>query len=128
VHGFGVTKHCHGKEQDIVNSSTRPAVKEDRGFLNSARDAREREIDAVVHALRDQACILGLGISALRYPGDSEQEMQQHLAALEDVVEDMSREFQRLDRWLLQAGYKQKLSESSPVGRARRIKGTAARV
>jgi hypothetical protein len=93
----------------------------------SGRDAREREIDAVVHALRDQACILGLGISALRHPRDSEQELQRHLAVLEDVVEDMSREFQRLDRWLIQAGYKQRLPEPVSLSRARRMKHTVAR-
>jgi len=72
----------------------------------SAPDNHETEIAAVVHALRDQACTLGLGISALQYPGDSESERQHHLALLEAVVEDMSREFQRLDQWLIEVGYK----------------------
>ncbi len=72
---------------------------------------QEHEIAAVVHALRDQACTLGLGISALQYPGDSEDERRHHLAVLEGVVDEMNREFQRLDQWLMQVGYKHNSGE-----------------
>lgn len=87
-----------------VTSSTPPLKKEPKP--KSAPNYEETEIAAVVHALRDQACTLGLGISALQYSDESEQEKQNHIAVLEGVVEDMNREFQRLDQWLMQAGYK----------------------
>jgi hypothetical protein len=78
----------------------------DSNRSSDAPDTYEVEIAAVVHALRDQACTLGLGICALQYPGESDSERQHHLALLESVVEDMSREFQRLDQWLVGIGYK----------------------
>lgn len=87
----------------------------------------EETIAAVVHALRDQACTLGLGITALQYPEESEQERQQHMAVLEGAVEEMTREFQRLDEWLMQVGYKQKLSEPARTTHGRRIKRPAVR-
>jgi hypothetical protein len=74
---------------------------------SSILDNQEIEITAVVHALRDHACTLGLGIGALQYSGESEEERRHHLAVLERVVGDMSREFQRLDQWLVEVGYKQ---------------------
>jgi hypothetical protein len=78
-----------------------------KGLSNSSiLDNQEIEITAVVHALRDHACTLGLGIGALQYPNESEEERQHHLAVLESVVGDMSRELQRLDQWLVEVGYK----------------------
>ncbi|MGH7929721.1 MAG: hypothetical protein ACREQV_18215 [Candidatus Binatia bacterium] len=88
----------------------------------SAWDNQEREITAVVHQLKDQACTLSLGISALQYPGESESERQHYLAVLEAVVGDMSREFQRLDQWLIEVGYKPKRRDDLSVARRRRIK------
>jgi hypothetical protein len=90
-----------------------------------ASEDQEREIAAVVHALRDQACTLGLGISALQYPCETEEERQHHLAVLEGVVEEMNREFQRLDQWLLHVGYKRKLGTPLRVARGRRMKREA---
>jgi hypothetical protein len=107
-----------------VNSSIR-SLKEERDF--KARDDEQLEIASVVHALRDQACTLGLGISALQYPDESEEERQHHLSVLERVVEDMNREFQRLDHWLMQVGYKQQLAEPARMGRRRRIKRQSVR-
>ena len=89
-----------------MNSITPLLFMRDSNCPSATPDNHETEIAAVVHALRDQACTLGLGISALQYPGDSESERQHHLALLEGVVEDMSREFQRLDQWLIEVGYK----------------------
>ncbi len=81
---------------------------------------KEKEIEAVVHALRDQACILGLGISALQYPADSEQERRHYLIVLEGVVYDMNREFQRLDNWLGRVGYKHSPGEALRFRRSAR--------
>jgi hypothetical protein len=109
-----------------VNTSTRALLKSERLF-DSARGNREREIAAVVHALRDQACVLGLGISALQYPDDSAEERRRHLAVLEGVVEEMNHEFQRLDHWLVQVGYKQTLAEPPGAAHNRRIKRHSVR-
>jgi hypothetical protein len=106
-----------------VNSNTRLMLKEqfDPG---SGRDPQKYEIAALVHLLRDQACTLSLGISALQYGDESEQERQKYVAVLESVVEEMNRQFHRLDQCLIQIGYKPGLGESSPrlasAGRVRK--------
>jgi hypothetical protein len=115
-----------GKVRINVKSSTVRLFKKDLKSKSALLD-EETEIAAVVHALRDQACTLGLGISALQYPEESEQERQQHIAILEEAVEEMSREFQRLDQWLMQVGYKHKLGEPLLVARERRLKRQAVR-
>jgi len=110
----------------IVSSSTRTLLQKEQDFT-ADRDNQQQEIASVVHALRDQACTLGLGISALQYPDESEEERQHHFAVLEGVVEEMNREFQRLDRWLMAAGYKQKLTEPRRMRRGRGTKRQSMR-
>jgi hypothetical protein len=80
----------------------------DQGANCSAGDTKEMEITAVVHELKNQACTISLGIAALKYPDETEDERQRHLAALETVVGAMNRQFHRLDDWLMEAGYKRK--------------------
>jgi hypothetical protein len=104
-----------------VNSSTQPLLKITPDFA-TANGSREQEIESVVHQLRDQACTLSLGISALQYRDGPEQERRQHVAVLEGVVEEMNRQFQRLDQWLIQVGYKPKLDKPSSLERARRMR------
>ena len=88
----------------------------------SSEDAHETEIAAVVHELKNQACTIGLGIAALKYPDETEDERQCHLAALEAVIGAMSRQFNRLDDWLIEAGYKRKPGEPISGARDRRTK------
>jgi hypothetical protein len=104
-----------------VNASTQPLLKRTSDFA-TANDKSAQEIESVVHLLRDQACTLSLGISALQYRDGPERERQHHVAVLEGVVEEMNRQFQRLDRWLIQAGYKPKLDEPSALERPRRMR------
>lgn len=98
-----------------------------RSMLNKApnlptKNNQEQEIASVVHLLREQACTLALGISALQYPDEPEQERRQYVAVLEGVVEEMNREFQRLDQCLMQVGYKRKLDDPSKLERAARMR------
>jgi hypothetical protein len=93
----------------------------DKGANFSAEDTQETEITAVVHELKNQACTIGLGIAALKYPDETEDERQRHLAALEAVVSAMTRQFHRLDDWLTDAGYKRKPGEPMKA-RGRRTK------
>lgn len=85
-------------------------------------DSHATEITAVVHELKNQACTIGLGIAALKYPDETEDERQRHLAALEAVIGAMSRQFHRLDDWLTEAGYKRKPGEPMKAARGRRTK------
>ena len=89
---------------------------------SSAEDMQEMEITAVVHELKNQVSTLGLGIAALKFPADSEDERERHFAALEDAIGAMSRQFKRLDDWLTEAGYKRKLGEPMKAPRGRRTK------
>jgi hypothetical protein len=66
------------------------------------------EISAAMHELKNQASTLSIGLAALRFPEDSEELRQSHVAALEAVVGDMSKQIQRLDHWLVEAGLKGK--------------------
>jgi hypothetical protein len=109
-----------------VNCNIQPTLKKASDFT-AARDSQEREIASVVHSLRDQACTLALGISALQYRDEPDQERQQYVAILESVVEEMNREFQRLDRWLMQVGYKPRLPEPARMVRGRQIKRQSVR-
>ena len=89
---------------------------------SSAEETQEMEIKAVVHELKNQACTIGLGIAALKYPDETEDERQRHLAALEAVISAMGRQFHRLDDWLTEAGYKRKPGEPMKAARGRRTK------
>jgi len=89
---------------------------------SSAEDTQKMEITAVVHELKNQACTIGLGIAALKYPDETEDERQRHLAALEAVIDAMNRQFHRLDDWLTEAGYKRKPGEPMKAARGRRTK------
>ena len=89
---------------------------------SSAEDIQKMEITAVVHELKNQACSIGLGIAALKYPDETEDERQRHLAALEAVIDAMNRQFHRLDDWLTEAGYKRKPGEPMKAARGRRTK------
>jgi len=93
-----------------------------KGANSSADDTQEMEIAAVVHELKNQACTIGLGIAALKYPDETEDERQRHLAALEAVLGAMSRQFHRLDDWLTEAGYKRDPGEPTRAARGRRTK------
>ena len=96
-----------------------------QGANSSAGDTREMEITAVVHELKNQACTIGLGIAALKYPDETEDERQRHLAALEAVIGAMSRQFHRLDDWLMEAGYKRKPGGIGGRGAGRADRKTA---
>jgi hypothetical protein len=87
-----------------VNSSSRQFALHETDI---ASDSETKELASVVHALREQACTLGLGISALQYPLESDGERQHYISVLEAVIDDMSREFKRLDQCLTEARYKQ---------------------
>jgi hypothetical protein len=100
-----------------VNSSTQATIRKAPEFP-AARNNQEREIESVVHLLREHACTLALGISALQYRDEPEQERQQYVAVLEGVVDEMSRQFQRLDHWLVEVGFKAQLKEPSTPGRS----------
>jgi hypothetical protein len=89
---------------------------------SSAEDTQEMEITAVVHELKNQACTIGLGIAALKYPDATEDERRRHLAALEAVISAMNRQFHRLDDWLTEAGYKRKPGKPMKAARGRRTK------
>ena len=89
---------------------------------SSAEDTQEMEITAVVHELKNQACTIGLGIAALKYPDETEDERQRHLAALEAVIGAMSRQFHRLDDWLMEARHMRKPGDPIDVPRVRRTK------
>lgn len=94
--------------------------------FRTAPDSEKQEIASVVHLLRDQACTLALGISALQYE-DEEQERQQYVAVLESVVDEMNRQFQRLDQCLMQVGYKPAFGEpASGLRRGRRMRKHSA--
>jgi hypothetical protein len=95
-----------------------PAVAKDEN--SSTADAHETEITAVMHELKNQICTISLAIAALKYPDETEDERQSHLASLEAVIADMNRQFQRLDDWLIQVGYKRKPGEVASGARARR--------
>jgi hypothetical protein len=97
----------------------------DQGANCSAGDTKEMEITAVVHELKNQACTIGLGIAALKYPDETEDERQRHLAALEAVIGAMNRQFRRLDDWLTEAGYKRKPGEIGRRGAKRADRKTA---
>lgn len=101
-----------------MNSSTRQFALNE---TNIPSHNHTTELASVVHALREQACTLGLGISALQYPPESEGERQHYLSVLEAVVDDMSREFKRLDHCLSEA-YKHTVREPLRLARGRRIK------
>jgi hypothetical protein len=75
------------------------------------------EILAVMHELKNQVCTLSLGIAALKYPAESEDERQHYLSGLEAVVGEISQQLQRLDNWLVAAGYKR------PSGKPQRTPG-----
>jgi hypothetical protein len=104
-----------------VNSSTQVMIRKAPEF-SAARNNQEREIESVVHSLREQACTLALGIGALQYRDEPERERQQYVAVLEGVVDEMNRQFQRLDHWLVEEGFKPRLEEPSAPGRSRRMR------
>jgi hypothetical protein len=95
-----------------------PALPKDENI--SAADAHETEITAVMHELKNQICTISLAIAALKYPDETEDERQRHLASLEGVIADMNRQFHRLDDWLIQVGYKRKPGEAASVAQTRR--------
>jgi hypothetical protein len=84
----------------------------------SATDTCQAEITAVMHELKNQLCTIGLAIAALKYPDETEDDRQRHLASLEAVIAAMSRQFHRLDDWLIEIGYKRKPGRARKPARA----------
>ena len=80
----------------------------ERSTKTAARFIEDMEIAAVVHELKNQACIINLGLATLRFPRSSDEERQRHLAALQTVVGEMSLLFQRLDDGLAKARRKRR--------------------
>lgn len=95
--------------------------------MSSAR-TREAEVTAIVHELKNQTCTIGLGIAALKYPDATEDDRQRRLAALEAVIGAMSRQFHRLDDWLMEAGHKRKPGDPIHLARGRRTKKPRGRM
>jgi len=95
-----------------------PALTTDEN--SSPADTHEAEITAVMHELKNQICTISLAIAALKYPDETEDERQRHLASLEAVIADMNRQFHRLDDWLIEVGYKRKPGEAGSAAQARR--------
>jgi hypothetical protein len=105
-----------------MNTITLLSPLPNKDAISTAEDTQEMEITAVVHELKNQACTIGLGIAALKYPDETEDERQRHLAALEAVISAMNRQFHRLDDWLTATGYKRKPGDPMKAARGRRTK------
>jgi hypothetical protein len=89
-----------------MNTTTPLPPVVDNGAATSDGSLRKSEISTVMHELKNQVCTLSLGIAALKYPAESENEKQHYLAGLEAVIGEIGKQLQRLDNWFTAAGYK----------------------
>jgi hypothetical protein len=105
-------------EEVQMNDITRLPPVLTKGEDVLAAKAGQAEITAVMHELKNQLCTIGLAIAALKYPDETENDRQRHLASLEAVVAAMSRQFHRLDDWLIEVGYKRKPGGARRTARA----------
>jgi hypothetical protein len=89
-----------------MNTTTPLPPLVDKGAAISDGNLQKNEILTVMHELKNQVCTLSLGIAALKYPAESEDERQHYLAGLEAVIGEIGQQLQRLDNWFVAAGYK----------------------